>query len=158
MVLDQFFEWLQSTPIALAIRENEILFPWIESFHVLAIVLVVGTISIVDLRLLGLASRNRSLTVLLREVLPYTWTAFAVAALTGFLLFSSNAPKYAHNLFFQAKMMLLVIAAANMALFHLIGRREAGEGAIAAKTAGAISLSAWVAVVACGRWIGFTLH
>ncbi len=155
---DEFFEWLQSTPVAVMIRENEILFPWIESFHVLAIVLVVGTISIVDLRLLGLASRSRSLTVLLREVLPYTWTAFAIAALTGFLLFSSNAPKYAHNLFFQAKMMLLVIAAANMAVFHLIGRREARQGAIAAKTAGAISLGAWVAVVACGRWIGFTLH
>src|SRR5437763_16050438 len=113
MDLDQFLNWLQETPIAVAIREHEILFPWIESFHVLAIVLVVGTISIVDLRLLGLASHNRPVSVLLREVLPYTWSAFAVAAVTGSLLFSSNATKYAHNVFFQAKMLLLVIAAAN---------------------------------------------
>jgi len=42
MDFDQFLNWLQDTPIAIAIREHEILFPWIESFHVLAIVLVVG--------------------------------------------------------------------------------------------------------------------
>jgi hypothetical protein len=51
--LDRAFGWLQATTIAKAISENEILFPWIESVHVLAIVLVVGTISIVDLRLLA---------------------------------------------------------------------------------------------------------
>ena len=121
MDLDQFLNWLQETPIAVAIREHEILFPWIESFHVLAIVLVVGTISIVDLRLLGLASRNRAVTVLMREVLPYTWAAFLVAVITGSLLFSSNATKYAHNFYFEAKMALLAIAVCNMAVFHLIG-------------------------------------
>jgi len=164
MDFDRVLNWLQGTPIAVAIRENEILFPWIESIHVLAIVLVVGTISIIDLRLIGVASRNRAVTVLMREVLPYTWTAFVVAAITGSLLFSSNAPKYAHNFYFQAKMALLVLAGCNMVIFHLIGTREIARwGATAqtpavAKAAGGISLLAWIAVVACGRWIGFTLH
>jgi hypothetical protein len=164
MDFDQFLDWLQGTPIAVAIRENEILFPWIESFHVLAIALVVGTISIIDLRLIGLASRNRAVTVLMREVLPYTWAAFVVAAVTGSLLFSSNAPKYAHNFYFQAKMVLLVLAACNMTAFHLIGTRDivrwgaAGGTPVAVKTAGGISLLVWIAVVVCGRWIGFTLH
>jgi hypothetical protein len=164
MDFEQFLNWLQGTPIAIAIREHEILFPWIESFHVLAIVLVVGTISIVDLRLIGLASRNRAVTILMREVLPYTWGAFVVAAITGSLLFSSNAPKYAHNFYFQAKMVLLVLAGCNMTVFHLIGTRDilgwgaAGGTPVAAKTAGGVSLLVWIAVVVCGRWIGFTLH
>jgi hypothetical protein len=164
MDLDEFVNWLEGTPIAVAIRENEVLFPWIESLHVLAIALVVGTISIVDLRLIGLASRNRAVTVLMREVLPYTWIAFGVAVITGLLLFSSNAPKYAHNFYFQAKMALLVLAGCNMAAFHRIGTREivhwdaAGRTPVAAKTAGGISLLVWIAVVVCGRWIGFTLH
>jgi hypothetical protein len=163
MGFDGFLNWLQGTPIAVAIRENEILFPWIESFHVLAIVLVVGTISIVDLRLIGVASRNRAVTVVMRDVLPYTWTAFVVATITGSLLFSSNAPKYAHNFYFQAKMALLLLAGCNMLIFHLIGTREiarwgAARTPVVAKAAGGISLLAWVAVVACGRWIGFTLH
>jgi len=164
MDFDRFLNWLQGTPVAVAIRENELLFPWIESFHVLTIVLVVGTILIVDLRLIGVASRNRAVTVLMRDVLPCTWTAFLVAAITGSLLFSSNAPKYTHNFYFQAKMALLVLTGCNMVIFHLIGTREiahwgaAARTPVAAKVAGGISLLAWIAVVACGRWIGFTLH
>jgi hypothetical protein len=158
MEIDRIFDWLQATPAAVAIRENDILFPWIECIHVLAIVLVVGTILIVDLRLLGIASRDRPVDVLLREVLPYTWTAFAVAAVSGSLLFSSNATKYAHNTFFQLKMMLLVIAAANMGIFHLIGAHKRGQAPLSGRAAGAISLLVWVGVIACGRWIGFTLH
>ena len=136
MDLDQFLNWLEGTPIAVAIRENEVLFPWIESLHVLPIALVVGTISIVDLRLIGLASRNRAVTVLMREVLPYTWIAFGVAVITGLLLFSSNAPKYAHNFYFQAKMALLVLAGCNMAAFHRIGTREIVHWDAAGRTLG----------------------
>jgi len=164
MDFDHFLNWLTSTPVAVAIRENDILFPWIEAVHVLAIVLVVGTISIVDLRLIGVASRNRAVTIVMRETLPYTWTCFVVAAITGTLLFSSNAPKYAHNFYLQAKMALLLLAACNMAVFHLVGTREiarwgaAAQTPVAAKAAGGISLLTWIAVVVCGRWIGFTLH
>ena len=164
MDFDRFLNWLQSTPIAVTIRENEVLFPWIESVHVLAIVLVVGTISIVDLRLLGLASGNRQAARLMRDVLPYTWGMFVVAVITGGLLFSSNAVNYAYNFFFQGKMVLLVAAGLNMAVFHLFGARDierwgvAGRTPRGAKAAGGISLLLWVAVVVFGRWIGFTLH
>ncbi len=162
--LEQFLKWLETTPIAETIRENEILFPWIEAVHVLAIVLVVGTISIIDLRLLGVASLDRAATRLMPDVLPWTWGAFVIAAITGSLLFSSNAPKYAHNFFFQGKMVFLVAAGLNMAIFHVFGLRSvarwdtAPRPPPAARTAGAASLILWVAVVAFGRWIGFTLH
>src|SRR5262249_34044356 len=75
-------------------------------------------------------------------------------------LFSSNAPKYAHNFYFQAKMALLVLAGCNMAAFHRIGTREivhwdaAGGTLGAAKTAGGISLLVWVSVAGGGRWSG----
>ena len=162
--LEQFLKWLEATPLAVTIRENEILFPWIEAVHVLAIVLVVGTISIIDLRLLGVASLDRAASRLMREVLPWTWGAFVIAAITGGLLFSSNAPKYAHNFFFQGKMILLVAAGLNMAIFHVFGIRDVAHWGTtpqtppAAKAAGAASLVLWIAVIAFGRWIGFTLH
>src|SRR5215208_934541 len=119
--LEEFLRWLEATPVAVAIKENEVLFPWIESFHVLAIVLVAGTISIIDLRLLGVASLDRAATRLMRDVLPFTWGAFVIAVITGGLLFSSNAPKYAHNFFFQGKMVFLAAAALNMVIFHTFG-------------------------------------
>jgi hypothetical protein len=163
--IDRVLGWLQSTPIASAIAENEILFPWIESVHVLAIVLVVGTISIVDLRLLGIASRDLTVRRLMRDVIPYTWGAFAVAAITGSLLFSSDAVHYARNFFFLGKLVLLALAGLNMAVFHLVGvgdieRWDSGTGhtPVAAKAAAIISLLVWISVVAFGREIGFTMH
>jgi uncharacterized membrane protein len=157
--------WLQSTWIATAVAENDILFPWIESVHVLAIVIVVGTISIVDLRLLGVASLDISAKRLMRDVIPYTWGAFAIAAITGSLMFSSDATHYAHNRLFQIKLVMLVLAGLNMAVFHLFGERDIerwdAPGATtpaAAKAAAVISLMAWIAVVSLGRGTGFTMH
>jgi hypothetical protein len=162
--LDRVLAWLQSTTVATTISENEILFPWIESIHVLAIVLVVGTISIVDLRLLGVASLDRTVRRLMSDVLPFTWGAFAVAATTGSLMFSSDAVHYAHNFFFRGKLVLLALAGLNMAVFHLAGIGDVERwGAtrrtpVAAKAAAGVSLLVWVAVVAFGRGIGFTMH
>jgi uncharacterized membrane protein len=157
--------WLQSTWIATAVAENDILFPWIESVHVLAIVLVVGTISIVDLRLLGVASLDISAKRLMRDVIPYTWGAFAIAAITGSLMFSSDATHYAHNRLFQIKLVMLVLAGLNMAVFHLFSERDIerwdAPGAttpVAAKAAAVISLMAWITVVSLGRGTGFTMH
>ena len=161
--MDPFFQWLYESPVGVAIRENGLLFPWIESVHVLSITLVVGTIGIVDLRLLGLASRNRAISRMSDEVLPVTWTAFGFAALTGVLLFTSNALKYAHNPFFLAKMCLLVLAFFNMLLFNLITSRgierwdESPNVPGAVRFAGAASLALWIAVIVTGRWIGFTM-
>jgi hypothetical protein len=155
---------LQETAIPSAIRENETLFPAVESIHVLAICTVIGTISIVDLRLLGLASRERPVLELSRDVLRCTWIAFAIAAISGSLLFSSRAIDYSGNFYFQVKLVLLALAGLNMASFHLLAGRRMGEwGAgvtppFAARAAGGLSLLIWIGVVGFGRWIGFTLH
>jgi len=82
-VFEQFLESLQDTSIATAIREGESLFPWIESAHVLALTLVIGSIAIVDLRLIGLASRDRGVIQTTASVLPVTWTAFVVCSNHG---------------------------------------------------------------------------
>ena len=97
MDLITIFQKLEETPLALAIKEGDNSFPWIESVHVLAIVLVVGTIAIVDLRLIGYASHRRGARQLIVELLPYTWAAFLLAVVTGSLLFISNAVKYSEN-------------------------------------------------------------
>src|SRR5208283_35354 len=100
-----WLQWLYATGWAAAIRENAYAFPWIECVHVLAITQVVGSISIVDLRLLGLAWRDRPVGRVLRDVLPITWASFGLAVASGFLLFSSNAPAYARNPFLRLKLV-----------------------------------------------------
>ncbi len=163
MSLDQCLEWLYATALSVAIRENDYAFPWIESIHVLAITLVVGSIAIVDLRLLGLGSRGRAVTRVTGDVLPCTWTAFGVAAVSGLLMFASNATVYAHNGYFRLKLLLLGIAGLNMLVFQFgVGRDcvrwdAAPRAPLAARIAGGVSLVTWLGVVAAGRWIGFTI-
>ncbi len=162
MDLDAFWNWLEYSPVGDFVATSAWAFPTLESVHVIGLALVVGSIAIMDLRLLGLASKKIPVTRLSRDVLPWTWVAFAIAAITGLLLFTGNASSYAANPFFQWKMVLLVLAALNMLAFHLItwksvGRWDLGATPIGAKLAGGLSLVFWIAVVTTGRWIGFTL-
>jgi hypothetical protein len=158
---NEIFKQFEATPFATAIRESTWLFPTIETLHVLAIVLVVGTIMIVDLRLINVASRRRLVSELISEVLPWTWIAFAAASISGALLFASSPVKYVHAAPFVYKMALLLVAGLNMAVFHLGSYRKVAlwdRGSmtpIGARIAGGLSLLIWVTVVALGRWIGF---
>jgi len=162
-VIDQLLQSLQDTAVATAIREGESLFPWIECIHVLALTVVVGSIAIVDLRLVGLASRDRSVSQTTAAALPVTWSAFALAVVTGGLLFSSNATTYAHNFYFQMKLALIAAAGINMSVYHLFVNRDEAQWhtpaatPLRARIVGAVSLCLWIGVVAFGRWIGFTI-
>jgi hypothetical protein len=152
---------LEHQPFALAIAESTWLFPIFETIHVLALTLVVGSVAMMDLRLLGIGSRDRSVSELTRSVLPWTWAAFAVAAICGLLLFSSKAATYYANVPFRIKMVCLALAAVNMLVFHFVTERnlaawDTGKTPPSARAAGVISLVLWVVIVATGRWIGFT--
>ncbi len=156
--------YLESSSLADNIRENELLFPVIESIHVLTICLVVGSILAVDLRLLGLASVSRPVSRVTAEILPLTWGAFVLAVASGGLLFISNATKYLGNGYFVAKILLIGAAGVNMAIFHAISAKDMprwendARPPLPVRLAGGLSILLWIAVVACGRWIGFTMQ
>jgi hypothetical protein len=160
-MFDQFLHWLEGTSPAIAISESSWLFPGIESIHVLAITMVVGSITMVDLRLLDLNLRERPAGELIAEVLPWTWISFVVAVCSGAMLFASNASHYWGTVPFRAKMLLLALAGLNMLVFHATVYRSVEvwdrrrQTPRAAKVCGGISLALWIGVVTLGRWIGF---
>ena len=164
LTLSEFISYFEDSALADNIRENDLLFPLIESVHVVSICLVVGSILVIDLRLLGLASLNRPVGRITNAILPLTWSAFAVAAASGLLLFISNATKYLENGYFLAKVLLICAAGLNMVVFHGSSAKDLprweNEAALPlpARLAGGLSILLWVAVVACGRWIGFTMQ
>ncbi len=158
MSVQDFASWLSETQLSMALTDSPWAFPALESLHVIALTLVVGSIGVVDLRLLGVASKGRDAADLIRSILPITWIAFAVTALSGALLFTANPLSYSANFYFVGKLALLAAAGLNMAAFHLFGQRQlATPGALAPKLSGGASLALWITIVAFGRWIGFTL-
>jgi len=162
-LLQDLIAFVEHGTLGELVRENDLLFPFIESVHVLAVCLVVGSIAVVDLRLLGFASVDRPVGRLMLSILPITVGAFGLAVAAGSLLFISHASKYLENRFFIAKITLIALAGVNMAVFHLIGARNLDQWEndalppLFARVAGGLSLFLWVSVVACGRWIGFTM-
>src|SRR5882757_169974 len=155
-------KWIEATGPARAIAQSTWMFPAAETVHVIAIALVVGSIAILDLRLLGVSWKSRPVTDVAGDVLPVTWACFAVAAIAGSLMFISAAVKYATDLPFQLKMLLLLLASANMLVFHhfTYSRVEDWDRDAppprAAKVAAGLSLAFWIAVVTCGRMVSFT--
>jgi hypothetical protein len=155
--------WLESTPVSMAVAESTWLFPALEAVHVIGLTLVVGLIAVVDLRLLGVASLGWRAGDLNRTVLPLTWAAFGIAAVSGALMFTSKPSSYVANPFFTGKLALLVLAGLNMALFHqLFSRRidvldDGTAASPAVKVSATASLVLWLSIVALGRWIGFTI-
>lgn len=159
MGLPDVWAWLEALPIASHIGETW-WFPLLESIHVVASTFVVGSILMVDLRLLGLAAVRHPVRRIIREVIPWTYAASAVSVMTGAAMFATRAGHYAANTAFQVKMALILLAAVNMAIFHLLSARgiarwdTAATTTVAAKLAGACSLLLWIGIMLAGRWIG----
>lgn len=161
MDISAWLKGLETSGLAVGIRHSLYFFPFLESIHVMALALVFGTILVVDLRLLGVASRERPFASLSSELLRITWGAFAVSVLTGSLMFVTNARVYAHNTAFLVKMTLLFLAGVNMAVFHLtagrsVARWDRGRTPGIGRITGALSIALWVAIIFSGRVIGFT--
>jgi len=140
---------------------TEWVFPIIETIHVLCLTVVFGTIAMVDMRLLGLVSRQTPFTKLYRELIPWTWSAFAGAVIFGSILATGKIEDYAHNPQFLAKFVLMAAAGANMVLFHVGPYRNVASWdkivptPARARLAGGLSLAFWIAVIFFGRWVGF---
>ena len=153
---------LEASGLATKIRDSVFLFPMIESTHVIGLALVFGTIAIIDLRLLGIASTQRSFQRMASDILKWTWGAFALTALTGSLMFISNASVYYHNFYFRTKMLLLALTGINMLFFELTAGRtihkwdQAPSAPRAGKAVAALSLAMWIGIICVGRLIGFT--
>ena len=128
----------------------------------MAVATVFGTIMLVDLRLLGIRDTDRPFSRVFRELVRWTWLGFAVAVVTGVLLFVPNAPTYVINTAFRLKFAALACAGINMAVFEftLLKKLAAWDTVVpvpnGARIAGLASIIIWTSVIVFGRWIGFT--
>jgi hypothetical protein len=149
-----FFRWLVNSPWSQVMNSYEWVFPAVQSLHFIGFAMSIGTIAIVDLRLLGVGMRRQAAAELAADLEPWTRAGIAVMLITGPLMFSTDAVTYHYNPSFQFKMVCLMLAL----LFHFTLHRRAARPdvrPIAAKLAAVTSLLLWSAVVAGGRMIAF---
>jgi hypothetical protein len=161
MSLFGWCQWLEHTPLALAISESTWLFPLIEGSHILALPLSVGMIVIFDLRVLGLAFRGSPASRIMNDVLRWSKIGFAVMLITGGLLFMTQAGKAYGNGFFRAKLIFLVVLGINAAVYQTIFYPKmtqwdvAGGTPAGARLCAGLSLIVWIGVIVCGRTMAY---
>lgn len=151
---------LESAPIAVAMRQELWLYPIVEIVHITGFVVLVGSIVVLDLRLLGL-NTTISARDLSRHILPWTLGALIVIVPTGILMFMAHAHDLIGNRAFQVKLSLLLLAGVNAAVFHTGPYRSYAQWDRAVsppsrvKLHAAASLAIWVGVLACGRLLAY---
>jgi len=152
---------LYDSPLATAIRESDNLFPILQTFHILGTIALAGAIAIVDLRLLNVLLRQERPAAVAESLLPVTWIGFAIMLASGGLLFAAQSARIWENAFLRAKALLLVLALANVALFHLTTYRRIHEWTDgrapprSARAFAALSLLLWTGVIVTGRFIAY---
>jgi hypothetical protein len=161
MSLLAFCEWLAATRGSIALHESLVMYPIIESTHVLALTLFVGLAVILDLRLLGLALTRVPVTDIAVRLLPWTYAGFTVMVITGILLFYAIPVRTYQSIFFRVKVVMLILAGLNVRIFNsrVFPSVGAWDGdAIApkaARRAALFSLILWGGIIVAGRMIAY---
>jgi hypothetical protein len=161
MALFPFFQWLQSTEFATAIRESAMVYPVIMTTHLAGIALFGGMILMGDLRLLGLAMKDRPVADVVGSLRVWKRVGFVLVVGCGILLLSAKAELYYPNPYYWLKMTLLALVGVHALVFHrsVYGNLPAIDRAPripgTAKLAAALSLVLWIGLVCAGRWIAY---
>ena len=151
---------LADTPWSIGLHESLYMYAITESAHVMSIMLFVGTIAMVDLRLLGISYTKVPVSQMLSKMLPWTVAGFVLLVITGAMLFLAIPIRTYHSLWFRLKCLMILIAAVNIAIFTFRVERDKATwdlGAVPRKSkiCAVISLGAWGCVIVFGRLIAY---
>jgi hypothetical protein len=139
------FVWIERTPIAEALRTSRVLFPMVESIHLVGLALFAGPLFLTNMALLGLAMHRQPVAEFARALLPWTRGGLALLLVTGPLMFAAQATKWYDNPVFWFKMGLLTLALAFQWRVHPKVMSEAAPvRPLSAKLIGGVSLLLWI--------------
>ncbi len=162
MSLRPLFEWADTLPSSIALRESLNAYPMLLTAHVVSMCLFAGLIAYWDLRLVGLALKRVSVSDIPKGLFPWALTGFAISLITGGLLLYSKPMVYYTNFYFWLKSSMIVLAGINMMVFHYTTERSvaswdtSAKPPLGAQLAGVFSLVLWAGVVVTGRLMAYS--
>jgi uncharacterized membrane protein len=161
LLLVAMWEWLARPAVTALIIESVWLYPIIQSTHVLSIALFLGLNVILDFRLLGMTLRSVRASEMMADLLPWTTPASFLTLVTGMVLFLAEPGRFVVNPFFRIKLIALVLAVINLAVFHAAVYSRVKEWdddsspPFAARASAAISLTLWAIILIASRLVAY---
>lgn len=155
-----FLEWLQGTWVGVLVATSLWGYPLFETIHSIGMAMMIGSLGLINLRVLGFKPDLPLLGT--RELLPLAWLGFTLNAISGTLLFTSDAVYFFSKYVFRIKMVLIILGGINAALLgRRVFRDASAAGAPVPPTAAstkwiaATSLLFWIGAVIAGRLIAY---
>lgn len=157
--MQDLFTWMENTTVARFILESIWVFPALETLHFFGLILLIGSIYVVDLRFLGVA-RDISLQAVLRYI-PVAAVGFAINLGTGALFLFADPFRYFYNIAFQLKMAAVLLAGLNVLWFKyavhadIVSDIQVAEPGTTVRFIAGLSIVLWATVIVCGRMIPY---
>ncbi|CAN7444328.1 hypothetical protein LJR225_002950 [Phenylobacterium sp. LjRoot225] len=149
---------LETSALGVWARGSEFGYPLANLAHLLGLVMLVGSIGLLDLRLLGLFRRS-PLSALAPNLIALAAAGLTLQVISGFIMFSADAAPLMRSTVFRWKLAVIAAALVNVVAIHLRWRRglEAWNERIpaAARVLAAVSLALWLSAAALGRLIAY---
>lgn len=157
--MESILPWLESSWLANLVNDSTWMFPALETLHFIGLILLVGSLLVVDLRLLGVGSKVPVNAVM--AFLPWSLVGFAINLVTGVMFFVSDPDNYYPNTAFRLKMLAVVLAGLNVVWFkravypQLLASPDTTVLPANARLIGGLSLGLWFGVIVFGRLIPY---
>jgi hypothetical protein len=159
--LHDFCLWLEHTPMSQTIQTVNWIVPAVQTVHILAIAAVMGSVLMINLRLIGVLGRDQPLPRFSTRFLPVIWWALPILLASGIIMIVGEPVRALESPIFQLKMCLVVAAVAITLGFQIALRKNISFSESAVGRRGAswllavLSLAIWVGIVFAGRWIAY---
>jgi hypothetical protein len=155
-------DWISDTPLSKTLQDQAWVVPTSQSIHILAVSIVFGSACMINLRLLGVGRSGRSVSQLSNTLVPWMWRGLAVLLVTGLIQTITEPVRQFVTPMFWAKMMMILVVATMTAFYAKAVRRNASawdaaaSRPVRAKVFAVLSTLLWLAIIVCGRFIGYT--
>jgi len=149
------WEALEQMPWVQTLSGTGWMYASVSVVHYFSIFICIGTIVILDLRILGLTARGQTATQLADQLSPWTWTFLALALVSGFLEFATGAGDYVQTWPFRVKMLVILAAIALTIIVRSNVPRwdRLPQMPASAKVLAAASLVLWIGSILAGTEI-----
>jgi Family of unknown function (DUF6644) len=143
------WEALEQTGWVKTLGSTGWMYATISVIHYLTMFWFIGSVAVINLRVMGVAARKRNLAELAEQLFPWAWTGLTLAVVSGFLMFATDAGDWAPDRVFHWKLGLIVLSV----IFVVWVQKGVPKWALApqiptsAKVIAAISLLLWIATI-----------
>ena len=157
-MIQDFCGWLQETPLSLFLQNHQWITPGIQTLHILCVSLLMANMALLNVRMLGFAARRRTISEMVRRLLPWMWPLLVMLLVTGTFLTITEPYRELMNPAYRAKMSMIALVASLAAVVRSASRVRdpfLDRHQTTAKILAVTSMILWLAILTAGRWIAY---